>query len=75
MVASTTSGTPASWATSAMPARSATAPDGLAITSVNTSLVAGVIAAATSAGSRPGTNAVSTPKRRSVTSSCVIVPP
>ena len=58
-----------------MPARSATAPDGLAITSVNTSLVAGVSAAATSAGSRPATNVVSTPKRRSVTSSCVIVPP
>ena len=42
---------------------------GPAITSVNTSLVAGVSAAATSAGSRPDTNAVSTPKRRSVTSS------
>ena len=45
-VASTTSGTPASWATVASPARSAISPDGLAITSAYTSRVRSVIAAA-----------------------------
>ena len=74
-VASTISGSPAAWATSARPAMSATALEGLEITSANTSLVAGVMAAAKAAGSRPGTNVVSTPNRRSVTSSWVIVPP
>jgi hypothetical protein len=47
---------------------SAISPDGLAITSANTSLVFSVIAAATADGSAPGTNTVSTPNRRSVTS-------
>jgi hypothetical protein len=47
----------------------------LAITSVNTSFVAEVSAAATSAASRPATNVVSTPKRRNVTSIWVMVPP
>ncbi len=75
VVASTTSGIPAAWATSASPARSATSPPGLETTSANSSFVSGRIAAAKSAGSPPATNVVSTPKRRSVTSSWVSVPP
>ena len=54
---------------------SATTPDGLATTSVNSSLVRGVMAAAKAAGSSAGTNVVSMPSRRRVTSNCVIVPP
>ena len=46
VVASTISGTPAAWATSARPARSATSPLGFDTTSANTSLVRSVIAAA-----------------------------
>ena len=74
-VASTASGTPAAWATSASAAMSAISPDGFEITSANTTFVRSVIAAATCSGSAPGTNVVATPKRRSVTSSWVIVPP
>ncbi len=75
MVASTTSGIPAAWATSARPAMSATSPPGLLTTSVKTKRVRSVIAAAKAAGSVPRTKVVSTPKRRIVTSSCVMVPP
>ena len=74
-VASTISGTPAACATSASAAMSAISPDGLAIASANTTFVRSVMAAATFSGSAPGTNVVSTPNRRSVTSSWVIVPP
>ena len=45
------------------------------ITSANSSLVFGVSAAAKAAGSPPDTKVVSTPNRRSVTSSWVMVPP
>ncbi len=74
-VASITSGSPAACATSASAAMSATSPDGFATTSANSSLVRGVIAAAKSSARSPATNVVSTPKRRRVTSSWVIVPP
>ena len=54
---------------------SATSPPGFETTSANSSFVRGVIAAANAPASLPGTNVVSTPNRRSVTSSWVIVPP
>ena len=75
MVASMISGRPRSWATSARAATSVTSPDGFATISANTQRVRSVIAARNASGSSPGTNVVSTPKRRSVTSSWVTVPP
>jgi hypothetical protein len=50
-------------------------PPGFEMTSANTSFVRSVIAAANASGSPPATKVVSTPNRRSVTSSWVIVPP
>ena len=75
-VESTTSGTPASWATADSAPRSATVPAGLATVSVNRSLVRpGWTAAAKAAGSSGATKVVSIPSRRSVTSSSTKVPP
>ena len=74
-VLSTTSGIPASRATEARPSRSATAPDGLATTSVWISFVLGRSAAAKASASVEATNVVSTWNRASVPSSRVRVPP
>ena len=69
------SGMPAACATSASAATSAISPDGFATSSANTKLVLSVIAARKASASSPATKVVSTPKRRSVTSSWVTVPP
>ena len=62
-------------ATSTRAARSATTPEGFATTSVNSTLVRSVMAAAKASGSSAGTNVVSMPRRRRVTSNWVTVPP
>ncbi len=69
------SGMPASCATSASAATSVTSPEGLVTISANTNRVFSVIAARKASASSPATKVVSTPKRRSVTSSWVMVPP
>ena len=58
-------------ATSARASTSATAPDGLAMISVYSSLVSGRTAAAKAHGSVPSTKVVSMPRRRRVTSNWV----
>jgi hypothetical protein len=75
IVASMISGTPWEWATSASAATSVISPEGFATISAKMQRVRSVIAARKSSASSPGTNVVSTPKRRRVTSSWVIVPP
>jgi hypothetical protein len=75
-VASIASGTPAAWAIAPSDAMSAIVPAGLAMISVYSSFVRpGYTAASNAAGSSGGTNVVSIPSRRSVTSSSVYVPP
>ena len=66
---------PASWATALSPSRSGIAPEGLATISVWMALVFGRIAAANASTSPAPMNVVATPKRPSVTSNKVRVPP
>ena len=68
-------GTPPSWAASESARKSATAPIGLPMVSAYIALVFALTAARIAAGSPPGTNVVSIPKRFNVTENCVIVPP
>ena len=70
-VESTTRGSRCASATVASASRSATAPEGLAITSVYSNLVLSRTAAANAEGSVPSTKVVSMPRRRKVTSNWV----
>ena len=74
-VASTTSGSPAAWATSATFGTSSTSNPGLPRISPKTSRVFGLMASPNACGRRGSTNVVSTPNRGSVYSSRLWVPP
>ena len=75
VVASTTRGMPCAEAMAARASRSATTPEGLATTSVKSSLVRSVMAASKAFGWSAATKLVCTPRRRRVTSNWVTVPP
>ena len=74
-VESTTNGRSWAWATSASAARSATAPDGFPMTSVYRNRVSSSIEAAKASGASPSTKRASMPRRPSVVSNMVWVPP